>query len=281
MIGSPNLIIGKNKVDGRSTFEDYVAFMTTLANQYTSNIPENPEELENKGLSSIINKRDEKVCTSPDGTPLTDEISLTPQTTTEVHKIVKSMFQMQVNHAVKCSEIISMLFTITIHPTTKKPIMFKLNDNLISKGFPELERINREARKILVDYYTNCEKKYMDGMKLIWMEKETKIETGLAQAKAELEKEKAITAAKKAAINAETPKPLNPVIAAQQARKLEQAQPTPKPLNPVIAAQQARKLEQAAIKVPGKPPVAAKPPVAGKALVRFNAMKEYAREKNS
>jgi|UniRef100_A0A6C0BFI0 hypothetical protein len=279
MIGSPNLIIGKNKVDGRSTFEDYVAFMTTLANQYTSNIPENPEELENKGLSSIINKRDEKVCTSPDGTPLTDEISLTPQTTTEVHKIVKSMFQMQVNHAVKCSEIISMLFTITIHPTTKKPIMFKLNDNLISKGFPELERINREARKILVDYYTNCEKKYMDGMKLIWMEKETKIEAGLAQAKAELEKEKAITAAKKAAINAETkPKtnaPLNPVIAAQQARKLEQAQPTPKPLNPVITAQQARKLEKTPIKVPGKPPVA------GKAPVRFNAMREYAREKYS
>ena len=278
MIGSPDLIIGKNKVDGqRSTFEDYVAFMTTLANQYMSNIPDHPQELEEKGLSGMINKRDEKMCTSSDNKPLTDEISLTPQTTTEVRKIVKSMFQMQVNHAIKCSEIINMLFTITIHPTTKKPTMFKLNDNLIHKGFPELERINREARKILVDYYTNCENKYKDGMKLIWMEKETKIETGLAQAKAELEKEKAITAAKKAAINAEAKTPLNPVIAAQQARKLGQAQPTPilKPLNPVIAAQQARKLEQAPIKVPGKPPVA------GKAPVRFNAMREYAREKNS
>ena len=286
MIGSPDLIIGRNEVDGqRSTFQDYIAFMTTLAKQYikgtTPLTQQELKELEEKGLSGMINKRDEKMCTSPDGTPLTDEIPLTPPTTTEMHKIVKSMFQMQVNHAIKCNQIISMLFTITIHPTTKKPIMFKLNDNLISKGFPELERINREARKILVDYYTNCEQKYMDGMKLVWMEKETKIETGLAQAKAELEKEKAITAAKKAAINAEAKAkanaPLNPVIAAQQARKLGQAQPTPilKPLNPVIAAQQARKLEQAPIKVPGKPPVA------GKAPVKFNAMREYAREKNS
>jgi hypothetical protein len=187
MIGSPNLIIGKNKVDGRSTFEDYVAFMTTLSNQYAMGDRLTPEEMEQKGLSGIINKRDEKVCTSPDKnssneTPFTDEIPLTPETTTKVHEIVKYMFRKQVKHAENCNIIINMLFTITINPTTKKPTMFKLNDNLINRGFPELERINREARKILVDYYTDCENKYNKGMGLVWQEKDNK-EKAAEQAK--------------------------------------------------------------------------------------------------
>jgi hypothetical protein len=181
MIGSPNLVIGKNTVNGQpTTFQEYVAFMTTLSNQYAMGDKLTPEEMENKGLSGIINKRDGKVCTSA------DEIPLSLETTTEVHKIVKSMFDKQVKHAEDCNRIINMLFTITKNPTTKKPIMFKLNDNLISKGFPELERINREARKILVEYYTDCENKYREGMKLVWMEKDNK-EKAVEQAKAKKE----------------------------------------------------------------------------------------------
>jgi hypothetical protein len=247
MIGSPNLVIGKNTVDGQpSTFQDYVAFMTTLSKQYT--LPEKSlttQELEEKGLSGIINTRDEKVCSKA------DEIPLSLETTTKVHNIVKSMFQKQVDHAIECNRIINMLFTITIHPTTRKPTMFKLNDNLISKGFPELERINREARKVLVDYYTDCEKKYIDGMKLVWMEKDeknaaakqaadAKVEAGLAQAKADLESEKAATAAKNAEAKAKASAPINPVIAAQLAKKFART----------------------SIKVRDKPPVAGRPRVA-------------------
>ena len=230
MIGSPNLVIGRNEVDGqRSTFQDYVAFMTTLAKQYSKGTTpltqQESKELEEKGLSGIINVRDEKACSKA------DEIPLTSETTTEVHKIVKSMFQKQVDHAGECNRIISMLFTITIHPTTRKPTMFKLNDNLISKGFPELERINREAINILVNYYTNCEKKYMDGMKLVLDERDqknaavkqaekAKVEAGLAQAKANLEREQsekaALAQAKAALPPASAP---NPVIAQSNKRK--------------------------------------------------------------
>jgi hypothetical protein len=230
MIGSPHLVIGRNEVDGHpSSFQDYIAFMTTLAKQYSKGTTpltqQESKELEEKGLSGIMNVRDEKACSKA------DEIILTQETTTEVYKIVKSMFQKQVDHAVECNRIISMLFTITIHPTTRKPTMFKLNDNLISRGFPELERINREARKILVDYYTNCEKKYMDGMKLVLDERDqknaaakqaekAKVEAGQAQAKANLERdqaEKTALAQAKAAL----PKPSapNPVIVQAQQRK--------------------------------------------------------------
>lgn len=160
IIGSPNLIIGKNTVNGHSSFEDYVAFMKTLSEQYESD-PLNSQKIEEKGLSGIINKRDGKDCTKA------DDIPLTPEITTKVHEIVKSMFQKQVRHSENCYRIINMLFTITINPTTKKPTMFKLNDNLIREGFPELERINREARNILVEYYTDCENKYKAGRDII------------------------------------------------------------------------------------------------------------------
>lgn len=224
MIGSPHLIIGKNIVKGQSTstFQDYVTFMTTLSKQYAMGATLTPQEMEEKGLSGIINKRDGKICTSADDIPLSLE------TTSEVHKIVKSMFDMQVKHASECEKIISMLFTITRNPTTKKPVMFKLNDNVISKGFPELERINREARKILVDYYTNCEKKYVNGMKLIWMEKDEKIKEGVARANAELKREQEIKAKIQAELEKEeaakvTPRILTPLERQIQAAKLAAA----------------------------------------------------------
>jgi hypothetical protein len=131
----------------------------TLSKQYISD-ELTPQEMEKKGLSGITNNRDgnKEFCASA------NEIPLSSKTTEKVYKIVKEMFHMQVKHSAKCYDIISMLFTITINPTTKKPTMFKLNENLIRKGFPELERINREARKILVEYYTKCENKYTEGM---------------------------------------------------------------------------------------------------------------------
>lgn len=173
MIGSPHLVIGKNIVKGQSTstFQDYVAFMTTLSKQYAMGAkPLTPQEMEEKGLSGIINKRD----SDKDICPSADEIPLSLKMTQQMHEIVKSMFQIQVEHAKECYNIINMLFTITKNPTTGKPIMFKLNDRVIKEGFPELERINREARKLLVEYYTNCENKYKKGMGLVWEEKDKK-----------------------------------------------------------------------------------------------------------
>jgi hypothetical protein len=40
-----------------------------------------------------------------------------------------------------------------------------LSDNIIKKGIPEIERINYIARDVLIQYYTNCEIKYLYGMK--------------------------------------------------------------------------------------------------------------------
>lgn len=189
-IGSPNLTIGRNKIDGKSTFDEYVAFMNTLSKQYTLDpAPRAPAEYEEKGLSGIINKRDQAAC------PTRDDISLSLETTKKVSTIVKSMFQDQVNHASKCFKIISTLFHITYDKTTKKPTMIKLSDNVITKGFPELERINRAARELLVEYYTSCENKYWTGMKHVLQEQKNKKTAANALIKAEADAKARVEAA--------------------------------------------------------------------------------------
>ena len=202
IIGSPNLTIGKSKVgDNKSSMEQYVDFMTTLSKQYTlGDKPLTSAEYEEKGLASITDTRDQRACES-----ITTDIPLSLDTTKKVHSIVQSMFQDQVTHAAKCFKIISMLFNITYDKTTKKPTLIRLSDNLISKGFPELERINREARELLVAYYTNCENKYWTGMKHVLDEQKAKKDAAVA-----IERKKAEELAAK--------------LAAEQAAKLAKAQ---------------------------------------------------------
>ena len=227
-------------MDGqRSTFQDYVAFMTKLSEEYLNDQPLTPQEMEKKGLSGITNKRDEMAC------PTAEEIPLSLDTTTKVHAIVKSMFQMQVKHAAKCETIISMLFTITKDPVTKKPIMFKLNDNVIRRGFPELERINRMARNILVEYYTNCEDKYWNGMKFVLTGQKDKVKAdeqakAKAKAKEDADKKRALDA-EQAQIAAAKATP-NPVIAQAEARKLATQQATQVPPKPRVAARREYQL---------------------------------------
>jgi len=175
-IGSPNLTIGRNRVDNQpSTFDEYVAFMRTLSKQYTGE--DKVTDWNKKGLSDIKNKRDTDLCKSA------DEIPLSSDATDRVYDIVKAMFQKQIAHASECFKIISMLFTITYDPRTNKPTMFKLNDNIIREGFPELERVNRKAREILVEYYTSCENQYREGMKIVLTGQQAKIDA-VKQAKA-------------------------------------------------------------------------------------------------
>ena len=192
-IGSPNLIIGTSKVDGKSTFDEYIAFMNKLSEQYALE-KKSEEYYKEKGLAGIIDKRDQVGCSTK------EDIPLSLQTTAKVSAVVKSLFQQHAEHAGKCFKMISLLFNITYDKTTKKPTMIKLSDNVINKGFPELERINRAARELLVDYYSNCEDKYIKGMQLVITEqrdikaaanaKTAAIAKAEANAKAAIEKAK-------------------------------------------------------------------------------------------
>jgi predicted RNA-binding protein with PUA-like domain len=225
MIGSEQLTIGKNSM------EQYVAFMKTLSKQYEAD--DTSTEYQKSGLSGIRDKRDEKLCGNNK-----EDIRLTLDTTNKVYDIVKSMFQAQVKHAAECLKIINRLFNITYDKT--KPISIKLHDNLISKGFPELESINRDARELLIQYYTNCENKYIQGMTLVLNEQKAKKEAANAATKAKANANAAAKAKVDAALRAEAQRKIETQQLAAENKladaKKEQAR--------IIAAQQATQAER-------------------------------------
>ena len=188
-MGSPNLTIGTIQVDGKpSTMEQYVAFMTNLSKKYAlDDTPRTAAEYEKKGLSGIINKRDERDCQGTTG-----DIPLSSDTTKKVQEIIKTMFNEQVKHAAKCSEIINMLFKFTYSTSKsddkkeektddkKRIILINLSDGLVFKGFPELQRINHLTREYLAGYHSNCENKYEEAVKYIVDDQKAKKDTAEA-----------------------------------------------------------------------------------------------------
>jgi hypothetical protein len=216
-IGSPNLSIGMDEVDGKpSSMKQYVAFMSNLSKRYAlDETPRTPAEYEQKGLAGIKNKRDEEKC---NGT--TTDIPLSLQTTKDVHAVIKTMFDYQVKHAARCLDIINMLFKTTYETTEdgKKRIKsIHLSDGLIVRGFPELYRINRLARELLIGYHSHCEDKYETAVGYIVGDQK-------AKKNAENMAEKAKREAAEKAQQAAAPKP-NPVAAAANPQQAAAANP--------------------------------------------------------
>jgi len=153
-VGTPQLVRGDKKVEGsnESSLQQYIKFMKLMSIRF-GNTPQ--EKLEN-----IKNIRDREVCK---GMP--EDIYIPYDTSVEVFKLVKQLFAIQANHAARCGKILSMLFNISYDSTGRLNI--SLSNNIIEKGFSEIDRINHYARDILIAYYSNCEYKYVEGMKLI------------------------------------------------------------------------------------------------------------------
>jgi len=157
--GTPHLGVGQ------SSMKEYLLFMRNLAILYGDNKdPTNPgqprsaENLVETGLKGLKNRRDKGLCIGTSG-----KIPVAASTSALVSRYVNKLFQLQLEHATKCGAIFQKLFSIRRDPSTNR-LQIALNDNIIKKGFPEIQRINAEARTLLVQYYTNCEKTYLYGM---------------------------------------------------------------------------------------------------------------------
>jgi hypothetical protein len=171
---SPKVAIGTGKgSDGRSTMEDYVTFMRNLAilfgDNKTGSEVRPTDEFIQTGLRGISNKRDKELCKSEKGA-----IPVTVPTGKLVSKYVNKLFQLQLEHAAKCGAIFQKLFSIQRDRATNR-LKVSLSDNIVKKGFPEIQRINAEARKLLVQYYTNCEKTYLYGMNEVLKSKQAPV----------------------------------------------------------------------------------------------------------
>jgi hypothetical protein len=167
LIGTPRIVMGEKPMPGGkpSSTQQYISFMKNLAKLFGDykvvGVPKSDEALKASGLRGIRNRRDQELCA---GT--TTDILVPPSVTKNVYGVVNELYRAQIQHAAKCGQIFKMLFNIEQDKTSGR-FRISLSENIIKKGFPEIERVNYEARSVLVNYYQNCELKYLEGMKIV------------------------------------------------------------------------------------------------------------------
>jgi hypothetical protein len=168
---TPRLAISQQKApDGISSWDEYRTFMKNMALLFgDTKDPLNPSQtrsinqLQQLGLKGLKNKRDKDACKEIQST---DRFPIPSAVGKEVSQYVERLFQLQLQHAAKCGAIFQQLFSIQRDKNSRN-FKISLNDNIIRKGFPEIQRINTMSRRLLVDYYTRCEDTYQQGMKRI------------------------------------------------------------------------------------------------------------------
>jgi len=166
LIASPKIVIGTEKgPQGQpSSMEQYIGFMKNMGrlfgdDKFSSDTISN--ETVKMGLKGIHNKRDRKLCGN-----ITDKIILPANEIGSVYSIINNLYRIQLEHAGKCGKIFNLLFDIERDKTSSR-YRISLSNNIIKKGFPEINRVNYLAREVLVNYYSSCESKYLEGMKYI------------------------------------------------------------------------------------------------------------------
>ena len=192
-IGSPHIIMGDR------AFAEYQEFMRKMADLFLDDVPSvTPETAMDAGLAKVKNRRDDMMCTGEGmskGKPMKIDSRVNIKAVSDV---VRELYGIQVKHAKQCGEIFESLFHIT-YDEKKNPLTISLSKNVLRGGFVEIDRINDRARKVLIDYYSMCEQKYVKGVNLIVepMRREREVkhsanETRAAEAKAAEAKARAL-----------------------------------------------------------------------------------------
>ena len=192
-IGSPQIVMGDK------AFAEYQEFMRKMADLFLDDVPSvTPETAMDAGLARVKNRRDDMMCTGEGmskGKPLKIDSRVNIKAVSDV---VRELYSIQVKHAKQCGEIFESLFHIT-YDEKKNPLTISLSKNVLRGGFVEIDRINDRARKVLIDYYSMCEQKYVKGVNLIVepMRREREVkrsanETRAAEAKAAEAKARAL-----------------------------------------------------------------------------------------
>ena len=128
--------------------------------------PKSNSDLKEKGLAGIKNRRDKDLCKDSSGKEIAGDIVIPRSITGNVYDVVNQMYKVQLQHATECGKIINQLFKVERDKSSGR-YRIALSDNIIKKGFPEIERINFLARDTLINYYSTCELKYLQGMKIV------------------------------------------------------------------------------------------------------------------
>lgn len=162
--GSPSLVMGKE------SFEQYRVFMKRMAGLFmgkeaaTNLVVTDKTHLDS--IKDIRNSVQQGICKD-----YSDKvIPLTTETAQSIKQVVYSLYRRQLEHAEQCGSIFKMMFVIK--KEGKEPEV-QLSENIMQGGIPEINRINRLAREVLIQYYSDCESKYYEGIGTILRSKPT------------------------------------------------------------------------------------------------------------
>jgi hypothetical protein len=88
-----------------------------------------------------------------------------PKKIKEIMSYVNTLFGIQLNHT---KSVINFFKTrLFLIKKTDKGTSIDIHPSLLSGDLNELEKVSKEARVLLVNYYTGCEAKYQDGLKIV------------------------------------------------------------------------------------------------------------------
>ena len=169
-IGTPQLNIGATDIYlGKGTsLDQYIHFMKTMATRFTKDTGSSISDMSKISLDKILNERDKVVC---DASKINDnDILVSDAIQSTVEKTVKQLLTQQTEHAAKCMVILDKLFQIT-KDAAGNVQHISLSLALINGGFTFLNQINYQTRQLLIEYYSNCEKTYINGMETIVKDK--------------------------------------------------------------------------------------------------------------
>ena len=161
--GTPRVIIGTDPGPGpdkKSSLQLYLEFMKKIGSLFEGEdfLNKPNEDVVKSGLIGIRNKRDNEWCRGISGS-----VTVPTNKVGNIYNFVNQLYKIQIKHAAECGKIIKLLFNINRDKFSGR-YKISLSDNIIKKGFPEIERINFIARDLLIKYYTNCESTYLTGM---------------------------------------------------------------------------------------------------------------------
>ena len=145
------IISGKPDMSQES-LSSYQTFVKTMATQFAEGSA--PSIVH---LGSVVNRAD-KLCLSTTISKRDKILTVRdPNAISMAQKAVQFLWKTQIEHDKKVIEILSKLIVITKVPGGKK---INLHPLILKTGNPGLAIIAKEARELLIQYYSNCERAF-------------------------------------------------------------------------------------------------------------------------
>jgi len=147
------------KDDGKRDFmtdESYISFLDAMIKAFnTKGAPvKSLDAISTKSLEECGREAAEKYLFISD-----------PKKIKDIMAYVNSLFGIQLNHTRAVIDFFkNKLFLIQ---KSDKGISIDIHPSLLSGDLNELEKVSKEARKLLVDYYSGCEAKYQEGLRVV------------------------------------------------------------------------------------------------------------------